>query len=183
MLELGIGAAVVAGLTWLLWRPWWAGRATFEGLLASGTAQPSPSPGSWFPQPALAGALALTVLALSWFRPLPRAAAGWAVIALVALAVLPVYWPWYAGLAVAVLLLRPTAVALAQVVALTAGSRIAGPYGDLAALGLVDFPTMFARDALWGITLPVAACAVLGLVGVVGRALRSGRAARPSVPG
>lgn len=180
VLGLGVGAAVVAGLTWLLWRPWWAGRATLDGLLASGTPWPSPSPGSWLPQPVLAGALALTVLALSWLRPLARAAAGWAAIALVALAVLPVYWPWYAGLAVAVLLLRPTATALAQVFVLTAGSRVAAPNGDLATLGLVDISTMFARDALWGITLPVALCVLIALVGL---AFRAGRATPPSVPG
>ncbi len=180
VLQLSIGAVVVAGLAWLLWRPWWAGPATFDGLLTSGTAQPSPSPGSWLPQPALAAALALTVAALSWFRPLPRAAGGWAAIAVVALAVLPVYWPWYAGLAVAILVLRPTPVALAQAFVLTAGSRIAGPYGDLAALGLVDIATMFGRDALWGITVPVALCAVIGLAGV---ALRPARSAPVSAPG
>ena len=85
---------------------------------------------------------------------------------MVALAVLPAYWPWYSGMALALLAMRPTVLALVQLVVITAGSRIAGPYGDLGALGYVDFTTMFNRNALWGITLPMAGVLVLTVLSI-----------------
>ena len=106
------------------------------------------------------------VLAFSWQRTDHGAMVGCAAVAVVALAVLPTYWPWYPGLALALLVLRPIALALAQVVVITAGSRIAGPYGDLGALGYVDFVTMFNLNALWGITIPVAAVLLLTVFGI-----------------
>ena len=114
----------------------------------------------------LAGIVLLAVLAVSWQRTDHGAMVGCAAVAVVALAVLPTYWPWYPGLALALLVLRPIALALAQVVVITAGSRIAGPYGDLGALGYVDFVTMFNLNALWGITIPVAAVLLLTVFGI-----------------
>jgi hypothetical protein len=173
--ELLLGLALAVGVCWWLWRPWWVGLTTLAGIPAGGTAIPW-SPAGWLgarfadpladepsvvPTLILASIMLLAVLAFSSRRTDHGALVGCAGIAVVALAVLPAYWPWYSGMALALLAVRPTAIALAQLVVITAGSRIAGPYGDLGSLGYVDFTTMFNRNALWGITLPVAGVLVL----------------------
>ena len=181
VVELVLGLALAVGVGWLLWRPWWVGLTTLDAVRASGTVSPSWSPAGWLgsrfadplalepstvPTLILAGIVLLAVLAFSWQRTDHGAMVGCAAVAVVALAVLPTYWPWYPGLALALLVLRPIALALAQVVVITAGSRIAGPYGDLGALGYVDFVTMFNLNALWGITIPVAAVLLLTVFGI-----------------
>ena len=187
VVELVLGTALAVGLGWWLWRPWWVGLPTLDGVRVGGTVFPSWSPAGWLgsrfddpmayepglmPTLILAGVVLLAVLAFSWRRTDLGAMIGCAAIAVVGLAVLPTYWPWYAGLALALLVLRPTALALAQAVVITAGSRVAGPYGDLGALGYVDFTTMFNLNALWGITVPVAGV-VLITVFSIARAARA----------
>ena len=181
VVELVLGTALAVGLGWWLWRPWWVGLPTLDGVRVGGTVFPSWSPAGWLgsrfddplayepglmPPLILAGVVLLAVLAFSWRRTDLGAMTGCAAIAVVVLAVLPTYWPWYAGLALALLVVRPTAIALAQVVLITAGSRIAGPYGDLGALGYIDFLTMFNLNALWGITVPVAGVLLLTILGI-----------------
>ncbi len=185
LLELLLGAAVSLALGWLLWRRWWTGSETLEGLRLSTTAYPTWSPAgmlasAWtgpyesdpsaVPQLVLSGALLVVVLAASWGRRPAGWLAGCAAIAFAILAISPLYWPWYSALAIAVLAVRSGWPALLGIGILTAGSRIAAPWGDLATLGYVPFDEA-ARIAAWfGLTLPVTACVVVALVAfLIGR--------------
>ncbi|HEX5336180.1 MAG TPA: hypothetical protein VFW55_09880 [Propionicimonas sp.] len=180
--ELVLGVVLSAALAWLLWQRWWAGPATLDGLRASTTPFPGPSPAGWLaslwldpyayppsmlPQLVLTGTVLVVVLAASWGRSAAGWLAGCAVIAVTILAVSPLYWPWYSALAIAVLALRPTGGALACVAILTAGSRIAAPWGDLSALGLVRFDEGAGLCMLAGLTGPVAACVVVALIALL----------------
>ncbi len=181
--------AVVAVLVWL---PWWEGWDTLMGLRASTTPLESWSPAGWLaamfndpyaqvpnmtPQLVLAGALVAVVLAASWGGTPRRTLIGCAVIAVAVLAVSPSYWPWYSALAVAMLVMRPSGPSLVAAVVLSLGSRIAGPFGDVPQVGLMQFPDAFTIASLAGLTLPVAACVLVGLVGLV-VSLVSGRRRR-----
>lgn len=189
-IEVGLGLALSAGLAWLLWSPWWSGLDTFKGLRASAAPYPAVSPAGYLaelwidpyaaepsllPSLALGGALLAVVLAASWGRHPGSWLAGCGVIAVAALAISPVYWPWYCALAIAVLAVRPTGFALAQVVVLTAASRYTALWGDLAAVGVMTFDDTFRRSAFAGITVPVAACAVLALAGAAVHGIRRAR--------
>ncbi len=179
VIELVLGVALSATLAWLLWQRWWVGMPTFDGLRASTTPFPGPSPAGWLasmwldpyayppsllPQLVLSGAVLLVVLAASWGRSASGWLAGCAVIAVTILAVSPLYWPWYSALPIAILALRPTGGSLVCVAILTAGSRIAAPWGDLPALGFVQFDEAAHFSMLAGLSYPVAACAVVALV-------------------
>ena len=186
LMEILAGAAAVGLIGWLLWRPWWIGSATLDGLRASTTPFPGPGPAGmlagWLADPAsdpmttevdlraqliLSAVLLAVVLALSWRRTFAGAVTACAVIALAAVALLPAYWPWYAGMAIALLSLRPSWVTSAQLVLLSAGAVITAPLGDLAALGLVPFEDMFASALFWGVSVPVAGCALLGVLALI----------------
>jgi hypothetical protein len=119
------------------------------------------------PQLVLSGAVLMVVLAASWGRSASGWLAGCAVIAVTILAVSPLYWPWYSALPIAILALRPTGGSLVCLAILTAGSRIAAPWGDLSALGLVQFDEGANLSILAGLAGPVAACAVVALIALV----------------
>ncbi|HEY3340041.1 MAG TPA: hypothetical protein VGK18_16195 [Propionicimonas sp.] len=180
--ELLVGVMLSAALAWLLWQRWWTGMATLDGLRASTTPFPGPSPAGWLgslwldpyasapsllPQVVLSGAIVAVVLAASWGRTPSGWLAGCSVIAVTILAVSPIYWPWYSALPIAILALRPTGGSLFCVAILTAGSRFAAPWGDLAALGLVEFDEGVALATLAGLSGAVAACAGVALVALV----------------
>lgn len=192
VLLLGAVATVVSlGVAWLAWLPWWVDPdSTLAGLRASTTAYDAPSPMGFLsslwndpyvrtrsPLPTYASLVvfAVVVLACSWGRKTTTWLAGCAVIALTVLAMSPTYWPWYSTLAIAVLVLRPTWLSLAQVVLLTAGSRLAGIWQDLAAIGGMEYADASFIGTLSGLTLPVAACALLAVVAAVVRKLLSRR--------
>jgi len=171
--------AVIAAIAWI---PWWKGWDTLMGLRASTTPLESWSPAGWLagmfndpyglepsmtPQLVLAVALVAVVLAASWGGVPSRTLIGCAAIAVAVLAVSPSYWPWYSALAVATLVMRPTGPSLVAAVVLSLGSRIAGPFGDVPQEGLMQFPDAFNIASLAGLTLPVAASLLVGLVGLV----------------
>ncbi len=187
LVEVTVGVVAAVAGTWWLWAPWWAGLDTFDGLRASATPNPSPSPAGWLaqvlfdplalepsilPSLAMVGALLVVAVAASWGGRPSSWLAGCAVVAVAALAISPLYWPWYTALPIAVLAMRPTAVALCQVVVLTAGSRFVALWGDLGALGQKSYEQIFSESPLYGITWPVAACVVLGLIGAAVHAVR-----------
>jgi alpha-1,6-mannosyltransferase len=174
------GGAFLVVLTALLWQKWWIGAATFSGVSLSGTRAQVWSPASWLirlftdpvtgesgwaPRLILGTILLVTVLVFSWSQSTDQAMVGCAVIALVMVLVLPTYWPWYAALPIAILALRPTWLSLGQLLVITIGSRIAAPYGDLAALDLVDSNAMLEQIALRGVALPAAGCLLLAVLG------------------
>lgn len=182
-LGVGVGLLASVGLAWLLWQRWWTGWDTLAGLRASTTVAPTDSPAGWLtapwsdpyadpyavqsslvPQLVLAGVVLLVVLAASWGRTAGAWLAGCAAIALAVLAVSPTYWPWYAALPIAVLAVRPAWVSLVQVTALTVGSRIAAPWGDLAALGLVPYQDANRIGTLAGLTVPLGVCVLAAAV-------------------
>lgn len=182
VLAIGISALASIAAGWWLWSPWWVGFDTLAGLRASTTPTASLSPAGWLatvladvpgsepvltPTLAAAGALLVVVLAASWGRNPTSWLAGCAVIAVAVLAVSPMYWPWYSALPVAVLALRPTGIALSQIVVLTAGSRFVALWGDVAFVGGMSYQDLLAGSPIAGITVPVAACALLGAVGGV----------------
>jgi alpha-1,6-mannosyltransferase len=196
------GGAVLIVLTAWLWQKWWIGMATFSGISLSGTPHHVWSPASlltrlftdpvtgesgWAPRLILGAILLVVVLVFSWSQSTDQAMVGCAVIALVMTLVLPTYWPWYAALPIAILALRSTWLSLGQLLVVTIGSRIAAPYGDLATLGLVDFPTMLEQNALRGVALPAAGCLLLAVFGYglaaarkrVGLAVGGGSPRRP----
>ena len=129
--------------------------------------------------------LLVIVLVFSWSRSTDQALVGCAVIALVLVLVLPTYWPWYAALPIAMLATRPTWLSLGQLVLITIGSRIAAPYGDLAALDLVDLTSVLEQSALRGIALSAAGCLLLAVISRGIAAAREGVAAAvgTGVPG
>jgi hypothetical protein len=193
LIEVGLGVVVSIGLAWWLWAPWWAGLDTLNGLRASSTPSPSLSPAGWLAQvlldpsatepsivPSLLMVAALFVVALasSWGSRPSSWLAGCAVIAVAALAISPVYWPWYSALPIAVLALRPTGIALCQVVVLTAGSRFVAIWGNLGAVGAMQYQDIFANSPLYGISGPVAACVVLALIGAAIHGVRRAVAGR-----
>jgi alpha-1,6-mannosyltransferase len=144
-LELLAGGAVAAVVTVVLYRPFWAGLATFDGLRESAERSFVPSTsGAVFHALsaalsdeaaaratglALGGAFAAYVLVRSaGVRDVPsllRACAGTAVV--YTLVAAPIYWPWYPALAVALLALSPGVWSLALIVALSLGSRLVAP--------------------------------------------------------
>lgn len=175
-LEAAIGLVVAAALAVLLAAPYWVGVATFDGLRASGTPTESWSvsgwlttlladglPGSGFGvQVALAAILAVAsaascVLATT-LRGLVRACAA---VSLVAFLLLPLEWPWYAALPVAILPLTPGAVEIAAAVVLALGSRLIAGIGDEANLGLVGVEAFTRQQALLGQTIPAALALLL----------------------
>jgi hypothetical protein len=187
----GVAIGAVTGL--LLWLRWWRDWDTLRGLRLSTTAFPTSSPAGWsagmfsdpyapepslHPQLVLFGALLVVVLAASWSGTPDGTLIGCGVVAVAVLAVSPTYWPWYSALAVAVLALRPTGPALLSVVLLTAGSRIAGPFGDVPQVGMMPFLDAFQIGTIAGLTLPVAACAVVGVVGLTASLVGSRRRRR-----
>lgn len=62
------------------------------------------------------------------------------------------------------LAVRPAWVSLVQVTALTVGSRIAAPWGDLAALGLVPYQDANRIGTLTGLTVPLGVCVLAAAV-------------------
>jgi len=180
LVEVGIGVVIAVAGAWWLWSPWWVGLDTLTGLRTSATPSSSRSPAGWLadaladqlamepsivPSLVLVGALLVVSIAAAWGRRPSSWLVGCAVVAVAALAISPVYWPWYTALPIAVLALRPTAVALCQVVVLTAGSRFVALWGDLGAVGAMSYQDIFTDGPWYGITVPVAACVVLAVVG------------------
>lgn len=196
-----VGSAALAAL---LVAPYWAGAATFRGLAASGTPGPSWSPsgllfvllggvdrdGSPVPgsnaggtaQLALGAVLAAgSIAACFTSRSVVGLLRSCAAVALLALLLLPVEWPWYAALPAAILPLVPDGAAVAATAVLVLGSRLVAPYGDAAAVGLVGHDTFRNEQALVGQTLP--ALAALALAGARAVALRVDAVRRPRADG
>lgn len=184
LIRLVVGAGVVLAVSWLLYRPFWTGVETFEGLASSGTPLPSWSPAGWasthvldpatgLPDPRVPIAFAVTLLVVtvcvSWRRTEHGLLAACATIAVLGLAVAPNYWPWYSALPIALLSASASRVAMLQVVALTAGSRIAAPYGDLFVIGVLPFRRAMELATLWGVNMPVLCCALLGIGAALSR--------------
>jgi len=183
--RLAAGLGVVAVLTVLLYRPFWAGSATFDGLREGSVPLPSWSPAGWFsavlhdpltglPDPRLplllTGVLVAAVLAVGWPRTDGDLLVACGVIAVVWLTIAPAYWPWYAAMPIAVLAARGGWVATLQLLALTLGSRLAAPFGDMFVLGMMPFERAMELSTLWGVDLPVLVCLLLAVSGVaVGR--------------
>lgn len=191
---LAVAAVGSGGLAVLLVAPYWAGAATFRGLAASGTATPS-----WSPSGALlvltggigpdgapvpdSGAGAATRLVLGAVLVAAAVAAcvpsrtvtgllrSCAALALLTFLVLPVEWPWYAALPVAILPLVPDGAAVAATAVLVLGSRLVAPYGDAATVGVVGFDTFGDEQALVGQSLP--GLLALALTGARAAALRA----------
>ncbi|HET9646860.1 MAG TPA: glycosyltransferase 87 family protein [Microlunatus sp.] len=186
--RLAAGVGVAAALAWLLYRRFWAASATLDGLRAGSVPYPSWSPagwlGAWFGAPmegapdyrpglVLAAVLIMVVAVVSWQRTTRGLMVACGSIAVAAMALTPAYWPWYAALPVAVLAARSTWVAMAQVLVLTIGSRIAAPYGDLFVIGVVPFERAMQLSTLWGVDVPVALCLLMAVGSVVVRKLRA----------
>ena len=190
-----------AGLAALLAAPYWAGPATFQGLAASGSPGPSwslsgvllvqaggigpdgaPVPGSGAAtatQLVLAAVLAAGAVAACFTsRSRTGLLRSCAVVALLALLLLPVEWPWYAALPAAILPLVPDGAAVAATAVLVLGSRLVAPYGDAATVGVVGFDTFGDEQALVGQTLP--ALLALALTGARAVALRAVAVRRPA---
>ena len=177
--RLAAGLGVTAGLAWLLYRRFWASMATFDGLRKGTVPLPSWTPAGWlgvwfstpFGQPPdhrpgiiLAIVLAIVVCVVSWRRTERGLLAACGIIVVAALVLAPTYWPWYCTLPIAILATRGTWVAIAQILVLTTGSRIAAPYGDLFVIGVVPFEDAMKLSSFWGVDVPVVLCLIFAIV-------------------
>jgi alpha-1,6-mannosyltransferase len=141
--------AAMALFSYVTFRPWWEGWATFEGLRLAGHSGQTGSTVTLavevvaraMTQPPPAALLTLVSLAIlgavvSWaaYRGVNDEAllSGCAAVALTyLLLVSPNYWPWYATVPVATLLLVSGPAPLALALALSLGSRLAAPFDML----------------------------------------------------
>jgi hypothetical protein len=177
--EAVIGLGVSLGLAVALFAPYWVGFDTFNGLRTSGSPGVTWSVSGWINELMASGQtaqsapggvdlagtgeqLVLTGLlfcgaALScvWAwrneRALLRSASA---VALLALLLLPAYWPWYSGLPLVLLALTPGAAELVAVLVLTIGSRLVAGFGDEATLSVVGYDSFGHEQTLIGQTLP-----------------------------
>ncbi len=168
-----LGLLVSLGLAALLYGPLWAGAATFNGLRAQGEPHGAASTvGALFlvltHSPLHAAARPLTlglldgifgvfVLLVSWrVRDAGGLLSASACIAAVYLLVaLPVYWPWYATLPIALLALSPRGALGWMALALTVCTRLAAPLEVIDNRGfLPPGVSLFGTDVI-AIALPL----------------------------
>ncbi|MDQ6906678.1 MAG: hypothetical protein M3176_07620 [Chloroflexota bacterium] len=166
-------------LTVLLYRPLWAGMATFQGVRAQGEPHGaastagalylvlahSPLRGVAGPLTSvlLDGILGISVLFASrrirGAEDLLRACASIAVVYL--LVALPVYWPWYVALPLALLALAPHGASLWMMLALSICARLAAPLEVIDNRGfLLPGISLFGTNAI-AIGLPLLDVALL----------------------
>ncbi|NNC11054.1 hypothetical protein HII28_04060 [Planctomonas sp. JC2975] len=174
--EVGAGVILCASLTVGLMVPYWAGSATFLGLVSSGTPSPGLSVSGLVLNTAVIGALLVlgTAAASILARTVRGLVLACGIVSLLVLLLLPLEWPWYAALPAAVLPLEAGLVEVVAVLVLTLGSRLVAPIGDAASLGVVGTDLFTSTQELVGQTIP----AIVGLAVTVQRPIVEWRAAR-----
>ncbi len=174
-----IGLFVGVGLAVALYEPFWVGPRTLEGVRLQGQPLVSPTPsgwlysslGRWFPAAeaarltlrVLAVLFVVFVLAASWRA---RDADGlFVVCASIALFYVLVvsthYWPWYAGLPLALAALAPRGLLLPAALVLTLCSRLVAPTSTLLTNGFLGpGAALYVKTAV-GVTAPLVALLLL----------------------
>ena len=174
-----VGLLTGVGLAVLLYRPLWAGMANFQGVRQQGEPHGaastagalylvlahSPLRGVAGPltSVALDGLFGIYVLLVSWrvrgAEDLLRACAGIAVVYL--LVALPVYWPWYVALPLALLALAPHGAHLWMMLILSCTARLAAPLEVIDNRGfLLPGISLFGTDVI-AVGLPLLAVVLL----------------------
>lgn len=186
-LYLVIGLLIGGALAVLLYEPFWVGLHTFEGVRLQGQPLYSPSPSGLlyrylslaYPQGeaarltvrVLAGVFVVFVLIESWrVRDAAELLEACASIALAYVLVVSAhYWPWYAGLPLALMALRPGGAFLPAALALTLCSRLVAPLSTLFTNGFIKSGFALDLKMTVGVTVPLTILLFLCLL----RGLRS----------
>ena len=177
-LAAGLGGAALLAL--VTFRPWWSGLATLDGLRLAGR------PGQHGSTPTLvlealtrttdllpSLSMSLVMLAATVVLAVVVAWAAWsatnaetflrgeaAVAVAFLLAASPKYWPWYATLPVALLVLPPGRLPVALLVTLSLGSRLAAPLETFWEHSAISHFWFLLGTWLLGIGAPLAVVAI-----------------------
>ncbi|MDQ6661060.1 MAG: hypothetical protein M3Z24_08855 [Chloroflexota bacterium] len=180
LLLLGLLAGFM--LSVVLYRPFWVGMATFQGVReqdatrigSASTAgvvywviahSPLRAVAETLTSALLDGIFALYVLIISWrvrnIEALLRACAGIAVAYV--LLVSPAYWPWYATLPLALFALAPHGPFLRIALVLSFGARLAAPLDVMDNRGFIPFRLSHAITAAVAVAPPLVVCLLLAI--------------------
>lgn len=177
--RLALGLGIGLALAIVLYRPFWAGSATFVGVRAAG--QPgfmASTSGALFwslnrilPQPEAArwtslilGGIFFIVLILCSLRvhDISSLLLACARIALAYMLIAsPGYWPWYGGLPLALMALVPLDGMYWLLLVVTCGSRLAAPIDTIMANEWTSWTIEVWTTTILAITLPLLTCLLI----------------------
>jgi alpha-1,6-mannosyltransferase len=177
-LAVGAGSAAVIGVA--AYAPLWIGSATFDGLRNHGRPSILPStPGVlyWYltrshseERSALLLSLLMTgaflgsvALAAATVKSRTSLLKACGYIAVVYLIVAPGYWPWYAGMPIALLALVPDAMFVSSLMAISLASRLAAPIDALRLRGIIDWEAEVIIQTIVGVWAPAGVIALVAV--------------------